>query len=151
MRSTYRVLAGIIALGVVAQASFVALGWFLTLNEIDDGQLVDKAYLENDGWNIGHTLHGIVGFNLMPLLGLILLIVSFFAKIPGGVKWAGLTFLAIIVQVVLGLLAFGVGGLGALHGINAFVVLGLALFTGRRVAMTTSATTSTEKPEAAAV
>ena len=127
MRSAFRVTAQLIALGVVLQAAFVALGWFIILNDVDGGQVVDKAYLEDgDGWNIGHLLHGMVGMMLMPLLGLLLLIFSFFAKIPGGVKWAGLTLLAIVVQVALALIGFEAPALGALHGINAFIVLGLA-------------------------
>lgn len=133
MRSAYLSIARLIAIGVVLQASFVALGWFMNLSDIDSGQVVDKAYLEDgDGWNIGLSLHGIVGFNLMPLLGLVLLIVSFFAKIPGGVKWAGFVLLAIVAQVVLGIAAFSVPALGALHGINAFVVLTLALLAAKR-------------------
>jgi len=135
MRGTYKVVAHLIALGVVLQASFIALGWFGTINEVDDGLVFDKAYLESDdGGNIGHILHWLVGMNVMPLLGLILFVVAFFAKIPGGVKWAGFTFLAIIVQVTLAFVAFGVPAVGALHGINAFVVLGLGLYTGRRIA-----------------
>ena len=131
MRTTYRVLAGLIALGVLLQAAFVAAAWFTLIGDVDDGLVVDSDY---DG-NLGHALHGIVGLNIMPLLGLILFIVSFFAKFPGAVKWAGFTFLAIIVQVVLAFLSFGWGPLGALHGLNAFVVLGLAAYSARRAAV----------------
>lgn len=145
MRSTYRVIAQLIALGVVLQASFIALGWFKVINDLDEGLVIDKDY---DG-NIGHTLHGIVGMNVLPLLGLILLIVAFFAKIQGGVKWAGFVLLAIIVQVALAFIAFGVPAIGALHGINAFVVLVLAIITARRASEATVATTGTR--EAAAV
>jgi hypothetical protein len=145
MRSAYRVIAQLIALGVVLQASFIALAWFKVINDLDDGLVIDKDY---DG-NIGHTLHGIVGMNLMPLLGLILLIVAFFAKIEGGVKWAAFVLLAIIVQVALAFTAFGVPAVGALHGINAFVVLVLAIITARRAALTPA--TSTAASEAAAV
>jgi hypothetical protein len=133
VRTAYRTIAQLIALGVVLQAAFVALGWFIILNDVDGGQVVDKAYLEDgDGWNIGHLLHGVVGLMVMPLLGLALLISSFFAKIPGGVKWAGLTLLAIVVQVALALIGFEAPALGALHGINAFIVLGLASMAIRR-------------------
>jgi hypothetical protein len=150
MRSAFRVTAQLIALGVVLQAAFVALAWFIVLNDVDGGQVVDKAYLEDgDGWNIGHELHGIVGLNVLPLLGLILLIVAFFAKIEGGVKWAAFVLLAIIVQVALAFIAFGVPAVGALHGINAFVVLVLAIIAARRAALTP--VTSTGTPEAAAV
>ena len=34
MRSTYRALAGLIAIGVVLQAASIALGWFTVLNEV---------------------------------------------------------------------------------------------------------------------
>jgi hypothetical protein len=145
MRSAYRVIAQLIALGVVLQASFVALGWFKVINDLDDGLVIDKDY---DG-NIGHTLHGIVGLNVLPLLGLILLIVAFFAKIEGGVKWAAFVLLAIIVQVALAFIAFGVPAVGALHGINAFVVLVLAIIAARRAALTPETSTGTR--EAAAV
>ena len=137
MRQAYRVIAGLIALGVLVQAAAVAAAWFMVIADSEDADvLINSDY---DG-NVGHAIHGIVGFNVMPLLGLILLIVSFFAKVPGGVKWAGFTLLAIIVQVVLGLLSFSIGGLGALHGINAFVVFGVAAYTSRRVALAEDAT-----------
>lgn len=132
MRGAYRVIAHLIMVGVLLQAAFVAGGWFGTINEIDGGTVVNEDY---EG-NLGHALHGIVGMMVMPLLGLALLIVSFFAKLPGGVKWAGFTFLAIVVQVVLAFVAFGVPVVGALHGLNAFVVLGCAFYAGRVVAST---------------
>jgi hypothetical protein len=150
MRSAYRTVAQLIALGVVLQAAFVALGWFIILNDVDGGQVVDKAYLEDgDGWNIGHILHGVVGLMVMPILGLLLLIFSFFAKIPGGVKWAGLTLLAIVVQVALALIGFEAPALGALHGINAFIVLGLASMAIRSAKTDRAVPTSTRHETAA--
>jgi hypothetical protein len=131
MRGAYKVLAHLIALGVLIQAAAVAGGWFGAINDVDGGAVINEDY---EG-NFGHMVHWLVGMNVMPLLGLILFIVAFFAKLPGGVKWAGFTFLAIIVQIVLAFISFGVPVIGALHGLNAFVVLGLALYTGRRVAL----------------
>jgi len=148
MRSAYRVIARLVALGVVLQASFVALGWFLTLNDIDGGQVVDKAFLEDEGWNIGLTLHSVVGLMIMPLLALVLLIVSFFAKIPGGIKWAGFVVLAVVVQVALALVGFSAPVLGALHGINAFVVLGVAEFAARRAGTDAALTAPSREPAA---
>jgi hypothetical protein len=136
MRSAYKGIAFLIALGVLIQAAAVAGGWFGTINEVDDGAVINSDY---EG-NIGHAVHGINGMMIMPLLGLLLLIVSAFAKIPGGAKWAGLTLLAIVVQVVLAFVAFGAPVVGVLHGANAFVVLGLALYAGRRVASGTTTT-----------
>ena len=37
MKQTYRVVAGLIALGVLVQAAAVAFGWFDAINEIDNG------------------------------------------------------------------------------------------------------------------
>ena len=149
MRSAYRVIARLVALGVVLQASFVALGWFLTLNDIDGGQVVDKAFMEDEGWNIGLTLHSIVGLMVMPLLALILLIVSFFAKIPGGVKWAGFVVLAVAAQIVLALVSFSAPVVGALHGINAFLVLGAAEFAARQASADVALTTTSSAEPAA--
>lgn len=129
MRQAYRVVAGLIAIGVLVQAAAIAMGWFMVIAESEDADVVLNADYEG---NVGHMLHGIVGLTIMPLLGLLLLIFSFFAKFPGSVKWAGLTFLAIVVQVALAFISFGVGELGFLHGLNAFVILGLAATAARR-------------------
>ena len=134
MRGTYVVLTRIIALGVVLQASFIALAWFMVIKDTDDG----KAFTGEDEINIGHMLHSAGGI-IIPLLTLVLLIVSFFAKIPGGVKWAGFVFAAGVGQMVLGILAYSVPAVGALHGINAFVLAVVAGLAGRR-ATTTAAT-----------
>lgn len=127
MKQTYRVLAGLVALGVLVQAASVAFGWFKTLNDLDSGSLtsIDKNY---DG-NVGHTIHAIDGQMVIPVIGLILLIVSFFAarSVAQARKWAGIVFGLIVLQVVLAFIGFGVPIVGALHGINALIVLGAAV------------------------
>jgi hypothetical protein len=70
--------------------------------------------------------------------------VSFFAKVPGGVKWAGITFLLVALQITLAFVAFGTPVVGALHGINALVLLGVAAYAGHRV--DTSAPVQAEAP-----
>jgi hypothetical protein len=127
MRTGYKAIAHLIALGVVLEASFIAY----------------------QGGTTGRTLHEHVGMELMPLLGLALLVVAFLAKFPGAVGWAGLTLLAILVQVILAVITTHVGAVGALHGINAFVVLGLAEYAARRATIT--AAMATPRPETAAV
>jgi hypothetical protein len=84
-------------------------------------------------------MHGLFGTGIIPLLAILLLIVSFFAKIPGGSKWAGYVFLAVVVQIVLAFLAFGVPALGFLHPVNAFVLMGVAATAGRRARLVGSA------------
>jgi hypothetical protein len=134
MRGTYVVLTRLIALGVVLQASFIALAWFLVIDDADNG----KPFVGEDSLNIGHNLHSAGGM-IIPLLTLVLFVVSFFARsIPGAVKWAGFVFLAGLAQFLLGAFAFEVPELGALHGINAFVLAGVAGYAGRRATQLSS-------------
>ena len=125
MKQTYRVISGLIALGVLVQAGAIAAGWFTALHDVDNGLVIDKSY----NGNAFHSLHGFVGFNVMPLLGLALLIVSFFAykSVPGARKWGGIVLGLIVLQVALALFAFSIPALGALHGINALAVFGTAV------------------------
>jgi hypothetical protein len=134
VKQTYRIVAGLIALGVVVQAAAIAFGWFDVLHKIDNGMVLDK----NFQGNAGHAIHGINGMYAIPLLGLILLIVSFFAAktVPGARMWAGIVFVAILVQVTLAFVAFAAPVVGALHGLNALVVLGTAV---RAAALTRAA------------
>jgi hypothetical protein len=130
MKSVYRALAGLIAIGVVIQAMSVALAWFTALKDIDGGLVLD----ENSERNLGHNLHSIFGLGIIPLLALLLLIVSFFAHVNGGVKWALIVFGLVILQVVLAIVSFGAPAIGALHGLNAFLLLGAASMAARRAA-----------------
>jgi heme A synthase len=124
VKQTYRVISGLIALGVLVQAGAIAAGWFTALHDVDGGLVIDKNY---DG-NAFHGIHTFVGFNVMPALGLILLVISVFAapSVPAARKWAGIVFGLIVLQVALALVAFSVPSIGALHGINALAVLGTA-------------------------
>jgi heme A synthase len=131
MRTTYRVLAWLIVLGVVFQAAAIALGVFGLINDVEDGLIVDRDYEPH----LGFVLHHIGGNYLIPLFALLLLVVSFFARIPGGVKWALGVFGLVVLQYALALVAFilAIPFVGWLHGINAFVLAGVADAAARRV------------------
>ena len=142
MRSTYRVLAYLIAALVVVQAFAIAWAFFGLTNWVDnDGGVVDKALLEctdceqqfTAEW--GFAIHMFFnGLMLIPLTSLVLLIVSFFAKVPKGITYAATIVGLVVLQViVLPMLAREVGsGFGGLHGANALVLLGVAIMAGRR-------------------
>jgi hypothetical protein len=132
MKQVYRWLALLIALGVVVQAMAIALGWFTAIKDMDDGLVIDKNY---EG-NFGHTLHGTVGMMVIPLLALLLLIVSFFAHVTGGVRWALYVVGLVVLQIALAFVSFGVPAIGALHGANALALLAVAGIAGRRAART---------------
>lgn len=155
MRKAYQVLANTIAVLVVVQAGAIAWAFFgMTEWITNDGGVVNKQLLECTdcaqqftaewGFAIHMFFNGLV---LIPLLSLILLLVSFFAKVPAGVRFA-LTVVGLVVLqvIVLPSLARGVGtGFGALHGINAFVLMGVALMAGRRASARSITPTTTER------
>jgi hypothetical protein len=131
----YRFLALAIAVLVVVQAGAIAWGFFGMTNFVNDGGIVDEEFLdcrddcESFGGELGFFLHMfIVGLVLIPLCSLSLLIVSFFAKVPKGTMLAGVIVVMVILQVfVLPALSREVGsGFGALHGINALLIMGAA-------------------------
>lgn len=154
MRKTYRFLANAIAALVVVQAGAIAWAFFGLANEIDkNGLVVNKACLESEGcgdftaeW--GFAIHMFFnGTVLIPLVALVLLVISFFAKVPGGVKYAAGIFGLIVLQViVLPMLSREVGsGFGALHGINALVLMGVAIMAGQRARTDVATTPATQR------
>jgi len=134
MRSTYRVLAMLIAVGVVLQAAFVAWGFFAVHRSTDDGEVYNTSDL-----NAGLSAHAIVGGSVLPLIALVLLILSFFARIPGGVKWAAITFGVTAVQVALAYIAYSAPITGLLHGLTAFALAGVASVAARKARDASSA------------
>ena len=147
MRKTYRVLADIIAVLVVVQAAMMVWAIAGLFSWIDGGATLDKSVIE--GWenepptfegSIGHFIHLMSGTFLIPLIGLLLLIVSFFAKVPRGVALAATVVVLIVIQYLAGFLAEpDMPYLGLVHGANAFLLFGAALVAAKAA-----------KPEAAA-
>jgi hypothetical protein len=101
-----------------------------------EGGVLDKAAFESDlefTGVVGFPIHGINGMMLIPLIALVFLIISFFAKIPGGVAWAAVTFVLVILQVALGLFGHESAYFGMMQGINALALFNVALLAARRV------------------
>jgi hypothetical protein len=137
MKSTYRVLALLIAVGVLVQAMAIALAWFTVMKDVDGGAVYDK----NTDYNFGQIVHSTVGIMVIPLLALALLIVSFFAGVAGGVKWAAVVFGLVVLQILLAIVSFGAPVVGALHGANALALMAVAGIAGSRVTKQTTAPT----------
>jgi hypothetical protein len=136
MRVVYRILAYVIAVEVALQASFMAYAVFGLGKWIQDGGVLDSAVMESEDppfdEAVGFMLHGINGMMVIPALALLLLIVSFFAKVQRGVLFAVLVLVWVAVQVTLGLSGHDVPVLGLLHGLVAFAVYGTAFMAGFR-------------------
>jgi hypothetical protein len=136
MRSVYRALAYLIALEVVVQAAAVAFAIAGLGTWIQEGGVLDAAAMESESIGFtgeaGFMVHGLNGQMIVPLIALLLLISSFFARVPGGVMWAGLVLLTVVVQVLLGIFGHGLPVLGLLHGATALVLFSLAVIAARK-------------------
>lgn len=137
MKKVYQVLAYVIAALVVVQA--IAVVWAISGESkyVSDGGVIDKAVVESrevifpEVW--GFAVHGINGGLVIPLVGLLLLVASFFAKVPGAVKWGAAVFVLVLAQMSLGYASHEIPITGALHGLNALLLFTAAGYTGLRV------------------
>jgi len=146
MRRTYHVLAYLIAALVVVQAMMMATAVAGLDHWIDDGATVNKHVLDKDptfNGSFGFPVHAINGEMLIPLIALALLVISFFAKVAGGTRWALYILGLIILQVVLGVSQGEVPPLGLLHGLNAFVLFVVAFLAARRASGATDVAPTT--------
>ena len=146
MRNAYRIIATIICVEVVIQAGAIVFAVAGLGKYITDGNVVDKAAMESDDLSFtgvgGFIIHGINGMMIIPLLGVVLLVVAFFAKVPGGVRVAAIVLASIVVQVFLGIFGHDAPYLGWLHGLNAFILFGSAMYAARLARTADAATPS---------
>ncbi len=141
MRGVYRGLALAIAALVALQAAFMAfaISGLVRWVQKEGGSLDASTFAEGSevqvGGETGFALHAISGMFLIPLVALILVIVSFFAKIPSGTKWALIVFGVVVLQFALAFVArlASLPALSALHGLNALILFGVAVTAAMRV------------------
>ena len=138
MRSVYKVLAYLVALEVAIQAAAMAFAIAGLVLWIEEGNSADsaafEAMFEGDVTFTGITglmLHGMNGMMVIPVLALLLLIVSFFAKVPRGIPAAAAVLVLVVVQVTLGLWGHSSAYAGLLHGANALLLFTAALHAAR--------------------
>ena len=136
MRTVYRVLAYAIAALVAVQSAAIGYAVFNQLHWIENGGTLDKATLETmesgeATWIGAMIFHAFNGFAVL-LIALALLIVSFFAKIPHGVRWAVIVLVCTVVQIALGSLSRLLSEIGAVHGAVALVLFGVAVMAAMR-------------------
>jgi hypothetical protein len=137
MRTAYKVLAYLVAAEVVIQA--MAMVWAIAgLGKwVTDGGVLDKATIESGGTPFpeiaGLLVHGINGTFVIPGIALVLVIVSFFSRLRGAIKWAAIVFVLSVVQGQLGFLGHEIPAVGALHGLNALALFLGAIHAGRRI------------------
>jgi hypothetical protein len=150
MKTAYRVFAYLVAAEVVVQAMLIAWAVAGLGKWVNGGGVFDKSVMESEETPfpevLGVPLHGLNGMFVIPVIALVLLILSFFTKLRGASKWAGLLFALVIVQGQLGFLGHEAPIAGAVHGFNALLLFSVAVYTARRVRA--AASSSVERPEA---
>jgi heme A synthase len=132
MRTVYRVLAYAIAALVAVQSAAIGYAVFAQLNWIDTGGTLDKSAFDTGAPGTGAMIFHALDGGVVLLLSLALLVVSFFAKIPKGVRWAVIVLVATIVQIALGTLSHMLAAIGAVHGAVALVLFGVAVMAAMR-------------------
>jgi hypothetical protein len=137
MRTAYKVLAYLVAAEVAIQAMVMVWAIAGLGKWVDSGGVFDKSVIESEGTPFpevaGIIVHGINGHLVVPVIALLLLLVSFFAKVRGAIKWAAIVFLITVAQGQIGVLGHEFPLAGALHGLNAMVLFGVAIYAARRL------------------
>ncbi|MDT7548871.1 MAG: hypothetical protein QOD98_1024 [Nocardioidaceae bacterium] len=151
MRGVYRVLVGLLAVEVLVQGMAIAYALAGLGHWIDkDGGVANKALFDSDNPDFpgvgGFMIHGLNGTMIIPILVLLILIVSFFAKLPGASKRAGIFVGLVILQVFLGIFAHEVPFVILLHVLNAFLIFSLAAITAYRMTSTPAVSTPAQDP-----
>lgn len=136
MRTAYLWLARLISLLIVVQAmtiTFAVAGLFHWITA--EGGALDDSVVK--GWDqtpptfegaLGHFVHAFInGQVIIPLAALLLVLVSFFAKVSKGVVIALVVLGLVVLQIVSGLTAQNMPYLGLFHGLNAFLIFGAAM------------------------
>jgi hypothetical protein len=135
VKQAYRILNYLLSLEVLIQAAVIAWYAFGIYKYADDNGSISHHQLEDGGFNghAGAVIHAVNGFMIIPFIALVLLVVSFFAKIPGGVRLAVITFVLVVVQAfVLPELSAKAPAVGMLHGAVALAILALTIISARR-------------------
>ena len=132
MKAVYRVLAYAIAVLVAVQAAAIGYAVFAQLHWIEEGGTLDGAAFDSGApGTAAFIFHALNGATVL-LAALALLIVSFFAKIPHGVRWAVIVLVSTIVQIALGTLSRLLAPIGAVHGAVALVLFSVAVMAAMR-------------------
>lgn len=146
----YRLLASLVAVGVVIQAALIAYGIAGLSHWIyDERNTATRATFEEDGdvdygGKLGFDLHGELGALWLPLLALAFLVVAFVTRrsVEHGLRVAGIVLALMVLQAVLGFATLAVPGLAVLHAVNALALFSTAAYAAIRLTPASHGTVS---------
>jgi len=123
LNGAFRIWASLVSLAIVVQVGLAAYGAFHAVHESDD-----KGTIGKNAGSDAFSAHAWLGY-IIVVAALILLVLALLARRAGGakrVKWSAGIFGLLVLQVVLAGAGDSVPWLGALHGMNALAVAGVA-------------------------
>jgi hypothetical protein len=123
LNSAFRIWASLVSLAVIVQVGLAAYGAFNAVDKSDD-----KGTIGKDAVSDGFGAHSALGY-IIVLAALILLVLALVGRAggsPGRLRWSGLIFGLLIVQVLLAWAGDATQWLGILHGMNALAIAGFA-------------------------
>jgi hypothetical protein len=137
MTKAFRALAYLVAGLVVVQASSMVWAIAGLYGYVNDGNSFTEELMEPGAEApfpevAGFAIHGIIGTMVIPIAALVLLIVGLVAKFPGAKMYGAAVFLLVALQVFLGIMGHELAISGALHGIIALLLFGVAVMAGVR-------------------
>ena len=135
MKQTYRILNYLMSLEVLIQAAVITWFSFGVSKYAEKNGSITRDLLEDGGFGggAGLTAHAINGYMIIPAIALVLLVISFFARVRNGVKFAAIIFVLVIVQAnVLPALAERAPAVGLLHGAVALAILAVSIVAARK-------------------
>jgi hypothetical protein len=123
----YSVLAAVLALLVIVQVFVAGSGVFTMAHQLDNGQSYSvAAWNSSSYWGI-HFVNALA----ITVVTLLMLGASFLAGLSGRTKrFTGLLLGLLVLQAVLGFIPWP-APIAALHVLNAFVMLAVALYVTR--------------------
>jgi uncharacterized protein DUF6220 len=127
-RKVYSVVGVLLLVELALQFYFIATA---ALNVWGADGNADTAKSVFAGFKAGDTfanLHAFNGTLVIPVTILVLIGVSFWAHLPGRIKWqTGALFGLMVLQFLLAGIGFGgAPAVGGLHGVNALAIVGLS-------------------------
>jgi uncharacterized protein DUF6220 len=123
LNSAFRIWASLLSLAVIFQVGLAAYGAFNAVDKSDDNGTIGK-----DAVSDGFSAHAGLGYVIL-LAAIVLVLLAFAGRRAGDtnrVRWSGLIFGLLVVQVLLAWAGGATAWLGVLHGMNALAIAGLA-------------------------
>jgi hypothetical protein len=122
LNTAFRIWASLVSLAIIVQVGLAAYGAFNAVDKSDDNGTIGKNAV-SDGFNA----HSALGYAIVAG-SIILLVLAVLTRrtAPGRLRWTGLIFGLLVVQVLLAGAGDSVAWLGILHGMNALAIAGFA-------------------------